>query len=135
MSEQGIAERLRRCVTDFRNGHSGEWGGSVVDLMNEAAEEVDRLRGELDRWIAFRQGDTAVIERLQAFLDTMKSDAGTREEAIYDRIKERERAAIRAGWIAHKRRIGEPWGFSISAETEDTWIDAAYLAHSERKDH
>jgi hypothetical protein len=101
--------------------------------MVEAADELDRLRGELDAWIAFRQGDTAVIERLQAFLDTMKSKAATREEAIYDRIRERERQAFDAGWKVAREPVPDdivwlPIG-TIKARLRD-----AYIAQLERKE-
>jgi hypothetical protein len=125
MSEQGIAERLRAARERAMDAET------IYALFGEAADELDRLRGELQNWIAFRQGDTSVIERLQAFLETLKSDAGTREEAIYDRIKERERQAFEAGWKARSTEVAETWAPSFPGSMADDY--ATYLA--DRKDH
>jgi hypothetical protein len=88
MSEQGIAERLRQCVTDFRNGHSGEWGGSVADLIGEAVDELDRLK-ERERE-AFDAGwkavhDVATGENIWKPSGTLRAEAFAAYLAEHDR--------------------------------------------------
>jgi hypothetical protein len=139
MSEQGIAERLRAMATTQRDidGESCPIDAECSQcdctrLLDEAADELDRLQGELDKWIAFRQGDTAVIERLQAFLETQKSAAPTREVAIYDRIRTRERRAFDAGATVGSRI---PSGPPTARQRAIDIAYAVYLTEHAGKDH